>query len=149
MKREPKLLLQKAIDSLVLSVEHFNRPDDRGRPTAVLILLEHSFEMFLKAALLQRGGAIREPRARETVGFDACIRRAMSTGAIKFLTADEALTLQAINGLRDAAQHHLLDISEQQLFLHMQNGLTLFRDLLKKVFGASLASRFPTTVYTS
>ncbi len=31
MKRESRLLLDKACDSLVLSVEFFNRPQDRGR----------------------------------------------------------------------------------------------------------------------
>ena len=31
MKREAKLLLEKACDSLVLSIELFNRPNDRGR----------------------------------------------------------------------------------------------------------------------
>jgi hypothetical protein len=30
MKKEVKILLGKSIDSLVLSVEHFNRPWDRG-----------------------------------------------------------------------------------------------------------------------
>ena len=37
MKREAKHLLTKAIDLLVLSVEHYNRPSDRGRVHAVLI----------------------------------------------------------------------------------------------------------------
>jgi len=30
MKREVRLLLQKACDSLVLAIELFNRPHDRG-----------------------------------------------------------------------------------------------------------------------
>ena len=45
MKREARLLLDKAVDSLILSVEQFNRADERGRATTVLILLDHSFEM--------------------------------------------------------------------------------------------------------
>jgi hypothetical protein len=40
MKREVKLLHKKALDSLILSIEHFNRPDDRGRVSSVLILLD-------------------------------------------------------------------------------------------------------------
>jgi len=42
MKREARLLRNKALDSLLLAVEHFNRPYDRGRVATVLILLDHS-----------------------------------------------------------------------------------------------------------
>lgn len=146
MKREARLLLGKAIDSLILSVEHFNQADERGRTTSVLILLDHSFEMLLKSAILHRGGKIREKRARETIGFDACVRRALSDGDIKFLTDEQVLTLQSINGLRDAAQHHLIDISEEQLYIHAQSGVTLFGDILKKVFAEDLSSRLPPRV---
>ncbi len=146
MRREARLLLEKALDSLILSVEHFNRPDERGRTTTVLILLDHSFEMLLKAAILHHGGKIRERGARETIGFDACVRRALSDGNVKFLTDDQALTLQSINGLRDAAQHHLIDISEEQLYIHAQAGVTLFGDILKRVFGQELRDRLPARV---
>lgn len=146
MKREAKLLLAKAIDSLILSVEHFNRADDRGRVPAVLILLDHSFEMLLKASILHRGGKIRDRRARETIGFDACVRRGVSDGAVRFLTEEQALTLQTLNGLRDAAQHHVIEISEQQLYLHAQSGVTLFRDLLRDVFEWELSEYLPARV---
>jgi len=146
MKREARLLCQKACDSLLLSVELFNRPSDRARISGTLIHLDHAFEMLMKAAIVDRGGRIREKRAKETIGFDACVRKGVSDGRVKFLSAEQALTLQSINGLRDAAQHHLLDISEGQLYLHMQSGLTLFGDLLKKVFGQNLAEHLPTRV---
>lgn len=146
MKREARLLLGKAVDSLILAVELFNRPYDRGRISATLILLDHAFEMLMKAAILHRGGRIREKRGKQTIGFDACVRRSLSDGTIKYLTEDQALVLQTINGLRDAAQHHLLDISENQLYIHVQSGVTLFRDLLKSVFGRDLASYLPTRV---
>jgi len=146
MRREARLLLEKALDSVLLSVELFNRPHDRGRVSSVLIHLDHAFEMMLKAAILHQGGKIREKSERETIGFDACVRRGLSDGRIKFLTDEQALTLQTINGLRDAAQHHLLDISEGQLYVHEQSGVTLFRDLLKSVFSLDLRSRLPTRI---
>jgi hypothetical protein len=65
MKREATFLLKKATDSLILAIEHFNRPIDRGGVSAVLILLDHAFEMLLKAAILHRGGRIREAGKRE------------------------------------------------------------------------------------
>lgn len=146
MKREPKLLLRKGCDSLVLSIELFNRPNDRGRVSGTLIQLDHAFEMLLKAAILHRGGRIRDKRAKETIGFDACVRRSLNDGSIKFLSDEQALVLQTINGLRDAAQHHLLDISEGQLYVHVQSGVTLFRDLLGTVFKRDLVSYLPTRV---
>lgn len=146
MKKEVKLLREKAISSLLLSIEHFNRPWGRGRQDAVLILLDHSFEMLLKASILHRGGRIREPRETNTIGFDACVRRALSAPSIQFLTDVQALVLQTINGLRDAAQHHLVDLSENQLYFHAQSGVTLFRDLLDSVYGAKLASSMPERV---
>lgn len=146
MKREAKLLLQKAVDSLLLAIELFNRPHDRGRVASTLIMLDHSFEMLMKAAILHRGGHIREKGAKETIGFDACVRRSLSDGKIRYLTEEQALVLQTINGLRDAAQHHLLDISEGQLYVHVQSGVTLFRDLLKSVFNQDLARQLPARV---
>ncbi|NIA10122.1 MAG: hypothetical protein GWP10_10470 [Nitrospiraceae bacterium] len=146
MKKEARLLLDKAIDSLIIGIEHFNRPSDRGRVSTVLIMLDHAFEMLLKAAILHRGGRIREKRMPQTIGFDACVRKALSNGKIKFLTEEQALQLQAINGFRDAAQHHLLDISEQHLYMQTQGGLTIFRDILLTVFNKDLKAELPKRV---
>ena len=62
------------------------------------------------------------------------------------MTEEQALTLQTINGLRDAAQHHLLDISEAQLYIHIQSGVTLFHDLLKLIFKMDLSQKLPARV---
>jgi hypothetical protein len=134
------------VDSLVLAIEHFNRPWDRGRVDAVLILLDHSFEMLLKAAILHRGGAIRKPREKQTIGFDECLRKALSDDSVRFLTQEQVLQLQALNTLRDAAHHHLVDLSEQHLYIHAQAGLTLFRDLVRIVFGQDLKVHLPPRV---
>lgn len=146
MKREAALLLTKAVDSLVLSIEHYNRPWDRGRVDVVLILLDHSFEMLLKAGILHRGGLIRKPREKQTIGFDECLRKALSDGPVRFLKQEQVLQLQAINTLRDAAQHHLVDLSEQHLYIHAQAGLTLFRDVIRAVFDQDLKIHLPPRV---
>ena len=146
MKREARLLLGKAVDSLVESIARFNSPYDRGRVTTTLILLDHSFEMLLKAAIVENGGSIRDRGSAETIGFDTCVRRALSQGDIRFLTEEQALTLQATNGLRDAAQHHLVDLSEQQLYIHAQAGVTLFRDIARDVFAIELCDYLPERV---
>lgn len=146
MKKEANILFNKARNSLILSIEHFNRPWDKGRAEAVLIFLDHSFEMLLKSAILHRGGKIREKRAKQTIGFDGCIRKALSDGTVRFLTNEQALSLQAINSLRDAAQHHIVDLSEQHLYLHAQSGLTIFREVLKNVFNRDLITLLPERV---
>ena len=64
------------------------------------MLLDHSFEMLLKAAILHRGGKIRNRGAKNTHGFDTCVRIALSRDGIKFLREEQALILQTINGLR-------------------------------------------------
>jgi hypothetical protein len=146
LRREARLLHEKSLDSLFLAIEHFNRPSDRGRPEAVLILLDRAFELFLKAAILHRGGRIREPRAKETIGFEKAVRKCLSEVPVTFLSNEEALTIQMVNSLRDAAQHYLLELSEQQLYLHCQAGVTLFGELQKRVFGLLLRDQLPARV---
>jgi hypothetical protein len=106
MKKEVKILQAKGVESLMLSIELFNRPSDSGRTHGVLIFLDHAFEMLFKAIILHRGGRIREPRAKQTIGFDASVRKGLSDAKLKFLVDNQALTVQMINSLRDAAQHH-------------------------------------------
>jgi hypothetical protein len=62
------------------------------------------------------------------------------------LTNEQALTIQIINSLRDAAQHYLLEVSEQQLYLYAQAGVTLYAELLKSVFNRLLRDYVPERV---
>ena len=146
MRRETRHLLTKAVDSLVLSVEHYNRPSDRGRVDSVLILLDHAFEMLLKAAIIQYGGKIRKPGGSQTITFKECLGKASSEKGVQFLTADQELQLRALNSLRDAAQHYLLDLSEQHFYMHVQAGFTQFRDVYRSVFDKELNTQLPARV---
>jgi len=146
MKREARFLLVKAVDSLVLSIEHFNRPYERGRMCTTLILLHHSFEMLVKACIVHRNGRIMERGARETLGFKTCVAIATSRATIQFLSEDDALTLRSIYGLRNGAQHYVMYVSEHQLYVHCQSGLTLFRDVLRRVFQEDLVNHVPARV---
>jgi hypothetical protein len=146
MKKEAKHLYQKAIDSLTLSIELFNRPSDKGRTHSVLILMDHSFEMLLKASILEKNGKIFETGKSETIGMSSCIRKAFTDSKVKFLKEEETLVLQGLNGLRDAAQHYTLEVTEQYLYFQCQSGLTLFRDICKRVFNIDLKSKLPNRV---
>ena len=146
MKREAKYLLTKAVDSLVLSVEHYNRPSDRGRVHAVLILLDHAFEMLLKAGIIHRGGRVWKPGENQAIGFNECLGKALSEKGVQFLSGEQELQLRTLNSLRDAAQHYLLDLSEQHFYMRVQAGFTLFRDIYSMVFGKELNVHLPARV---
>ena len=146
MKKEVRQLREKAINALILCIGHFNRPWNQGRTEAVLILLDHSFEMLLKAGIRHKNGKIRKLREKQTIGFDACVRKALTDKKVKFLGEEQALMLQAINGQRDAAHHYLIDLSEHQLYLYSQAGVTLFRDIHDDVFDNALIVDLPERV---
>lgn len=146
MKREPKVLKEKALESLMLGIEHFNRPSDLGRHEAVLILIDRAFELLLKAVIIHKGGRIRERYAKQTIGFDKCVRKCVSDKALRCLSEEQALTIQIVNSLRDAAQHYILSLSEQQLYTYTQAGVTLFGDIMHRVFGERLRDHLPERV---
>lgn len=140
------MLLERSTDSLVLAIEKFNCPWDRGRQEITLLLLDRAFELLLKAAIVHKGGRIREPGNAETFGHDKCVRVCLSDKKVQCLVPEQAVTIQIINSLRDAAQHYMVQVSEQQLYLYAQAGLTLYADLLRSVFNASLADHLPDRV---
>lgn len=72
-KKNVAPLLERATDSLTLSIELFNWPAETGRSHGVLILLQHSFEMLLKAMILQSTGSIHAKGEKYTYGFDKCL----------------------------------------------------------------------------
>lgn len=143
MNKQPKLLFEKSLDSLVLAIEHFNRPWDRGRPEAVLILLDRAFELLLKAIILHKGGKIREPYEKETIGFEKCVRKCISEQQVRCLTEEEGLTIQILNSFRDAAQHDIVMLSEHELYMYSQASVTLYKNLIKKVFNEDLKNYLP------
>ena len=133
MRREARALHRKAIDSLVLGVDHFNRAWDRGRAEAVLILLDRAFELLLKAIIIHRGGKIRGDQKDLTIGFDTCVRKCVSDESIRCLGDDDAFSVQNLNSLRDAAQHYLVELPENLLYIYAQAAVTLFSRLTKSL----------------
>ena len=107
MRKECKTLHVKAVDSLVLTVDRFNRAWDRGRTEAVLILLDRAFELLLKAIIVHRAGgdAIREKKKKKkkegmAIGFDLCLRQCLSDADLKCLNEDEVVVLQSLRCAR-------------------------------------------------
>lgn len=140
IRREAKILKEKALASLKRSVVAFNGFDDEGRHCAVLRDLQHSFEMLLKAALTQEQVPVFDKRLGRSVGFEKCLNLGSAHLAI---TEDEAGTLRAIDALRDDEQHWHATISEGLLYAHTRAGVTLFDDLLDRCFGEKLVEHLP------
>jgi hypothetical protein len=145
LKQTSRVLKNKAVASLTSAVEAFNAPRDQGRTTRVLLHLQHAFEMLLKAALVQYGNAVFDPKDGRSIGFERCLGLGQASDTIK-LSETDAGTLRAIDALRDDEQHWFNHVPEQLLYLHARAGLTLFDEILQRVFTESLASYLPTRV---
>ena len=144
MRQNTRRLRQRALNSLILAIELFNRPQDQGRVEGTLILLQHAFEMILKAKIWEERQAISERGSRTSHTFDKCLGIARSDFGI--IDEDEARTLSIIDGLRDCAAHNLLEISEDNLYLHVQAGVTIFSLVLDRAFHEHLADYLPNRV---
>jgi len=143
-KRDVAELKKRAINSLVLGIELFNRPHDQGRAEGVLILLHHAFEMLLKAIIKDKTGTVHAKGEKYSFGFDKCLEVAQNE--INVISADERATLSILDAHRDTAIHYCQDVSENLLYLQAQAAVTLFDDLLSRVFKERLADCIPERV---
>jgi hypothetical protein len=104
---------------------------------------QRAFEMLLKAALVQTGEkSIFDKQTGRSIGFQKCLNLAATNSVIQLAEAD-AGTLRAIDAMRDDEQHWYNVVSEQVLYLHARAGVTLFDDLLQRVFSECLATYLP------
>ncbi|WP_137872705.1 DUF3644 domain-containing protein [Rhodococcus sp. Q] len=145
LKQETRVLRRKALSSLTVATTAFNSPNDEGRVTQVLLNLQHSFEMLLKAALVQNGVQVFDKKLGRSLGFEKCLNLSTAEPAIK-LTEAEAGTLRAIDAMRDDEQHWFNEVSEQLLYVYARATITLFDELLQRVFGEHLADHLPSRV---
>lgn len=143
-KRDVSELKGRAINSLVLGIELFNRPHDQGRAEGVLILLHHAFEMLLKAIIKDKTGSVHGKGEKYSYSFDKCLEVAQNE--IQVLSADERATLSILDAHRDTAIHYYQEVSEDLLYLQAQAGVTLFDDLLNRIFKERLADCIPERV---
>lgn len=144
LKRETRRFKHRAINSLLLAIELFNRPHEVARKETVIIQLQHAFEMLLKAAIYEKRGTIFGSREKISYRFDQCLRIARSE--LHILDEDEAGTLSILDGLRDCCVHNLLDLTEQALYVYTQAAVSLFDKVLASAFRERLADHLPTRV---
>ncbi|HMJ72274.1 MAG TPA: hypothetical protein VK471_02795 [Solirubrobacterales bacterium] len=143
MRRISGLLKDKAVSSLRRATAAFNGVDDDGRQTTVLLHLQHSFEMLLKAGLLEKGVKVFDRRTGRSIGFEKCVNLA---GEHLGLDDGEVGIMRAIDALRDDEQHYLAIVSEDLLYVHARGSVTLFDEILDSSFGEHLADHLPERV---
>ncbi len=143
MRRISGLLKDKAISSLRRATAAFNGVDDDGRQTTVLLHLQHSFEMVLKAALSEKGVTVFDRRSGRSIGFEKCVN--LSSEHLGLSEAGLGV-MRAIAALRDDEQHYLASVSEDLLYVHARGAVTLFEGILAANFGERLADHLPERV---
>jgi hypothetical protein len=142
LRSSARILKKKAVASFRRSVSAFNSVEDEGRVTTVLLHAQHAFEMLLKAALNQKQIDVFDKSTGRSIGFEAVVRQSIQTVGIK-LTDEEAGTLRAIDALRDDEQHWYNEVDEAILYVHLRAAVTLFDDLLNRVFSERLVEHLP------
>jgi hypothetical protein len=100
----------------------------------------------MKAIIIQKGVSIWSKDDRNTIGFEKCVNILLSDPSIKMINRDMATTLRLINGYRDSAEHHMIDLLESELYAISQAGVTLFDDLLFLAFNKRLSDHIPNRV---
>jgi len=103
-RRIPLLLKDKALASVRRAVKAFNDLDHDGRQTAVMLNLQHAFEMLLKAGIADRKVRVFDKRTGRSIGFEKCLALA---GEHLGLSPEQIGLLRAIDALRDEEQHWL------------------------------------------
>ena len=124
-------------------VRAFNELDDEGRQTTVMLHLQHAFEMLLKGALREQRVKVFDTESGRSVGFEKCVRLSQERLA---LSGEQTGVLRAIGALRDEEQHWLATVDEGLLYLHARAAITLFDEILHRVFGERLADYLPERV---
>lgn len=142
IRRDAKTLRGKALASLRCGLGAFNSFHEHGRQTATLLHLQHACEMLLKAALIQKKIKVFDKKTGTSIGFEKCVNLA-SQGHTCGLSQSDAGTMRAIDSLRDAEQHWLVVIDEEFLYLHVRALVTIFDDVLYRVFEERLADHLP------
>ena len=143
MKRNARILKNKAISSLRRGVLAFNGFDDDGRLTSILLHSQHAGEMLLKACLVQVGAQVFDKKTSKSKSFKTCLNLVCQYTK---LTPASAGVLRAIDSLRDAEQHWICVVDEGILYTHIRALVTIFDELLDEVFKEKLEVHLPARV---
>lgn len=143
LKREARTLKSKAMASLRRGMEVFNSHDDQGRHESVLLHLQHSAEMLIKALLFQKGKEVFDKEKGTSIGIKSAVGIAQANG---WLDESEAGAIRTIDTMRDQAQHWMIVVAEDALYINARALVTTIDQVLAKHFEDTLADNLPLRV---
>ena len=143
LKRDARTLKAKSMASLKRALEAFNNHDDEGRPEMVLLLLQHASEMLIKALLVQKGQAVFDKEDGTSIGIKKALNIAQSKG---WLNAEQAGAVRVVDAMRDQAQHWMIVVPEDTLYINARALITALDEMLANHFEDTLADNLPTRV---
>lgn len=143
LKREAKTLKAKAIASLKRGLEAFNNHDDDGRPETVLLMLQHASEMLTKALLVQKGQSVFDKEKGTSIGIEKALNIAQSKA---WMSATQAGAVRVIDAMRDQAQHWMIVVPEDTLYINARALITVLDEVLAEHFEDTLADNLPVRV---
>lgn len=143
LKREARTLKSKSMASLRRGMEVFNGHDEQGRPESVLLHLQHSSEMLIKALLVQKGQSVFEKEKGTSIGLEKALNIAQAQGWIR---QGQAGSIRAIDAMRDQAQHWMIVLAEDALYLNARALITAVDEVLGEHFEDTLADNIPIRV---
>ncbi len=142
MKRLARNLRDNSIEAFVLALETINRPSVRYRMEAFCFLFCNSWELLMKAKLLNDGNKIfyrkGRKKPRRSLSLDDCLNRI-------FTAADDPikLNIKTIHDLRNNATHLIIPFVPPDIMGLFQAGVLNYPWVLQEWFGISLSDRVP------
>lgn len=143
LKREARTLKAKAIASLRRGLDAFNSHDDQGRPESVLLFFQHTCEMLVKALLVQKGQAVFDKEKGTSIGLEKALNIAQSKG---WITSAQAGSIRAVDAMRDQAQHWMIIVPEDALYINARALITTIDEVLQGHFEDTLSDNLPLRV---
>ena len=143
LKRDARTLKAKAIASLRRGLEAFNSHDDIGRQESVLLFLQHACEMLIKALLVQKGQAVFDKEKGTSIGLEKALNIAQGKG---WINSAQAGSIRAVDAMRDHAQHWMIVVAEDALYINARALITTIDEILHGHFEDTLSDNLPLRV---
>ncbi|QOW18621.1 hypothetical protein INQ41_07840 [Lysobacter ciconiae] len=143
LKREAKTLKANAIASLKRGLEAFNSHNDDGRSEAVLLMLQHASEMLVKALLVLKGQSVFDKAKGTSIGIERAVSIAQARG---WIYGAQGGAIRVIDAMRDQAQHWMIVVPEDTLYINSRSLITALDEILVAHFQDTLADNLPARV---
>ncbi|WP_238922454.1 hypothetical protein [Achromobacter ruhlandii] len=106
-------------------------------------MLQHASEMLTKALLVQKGQNVFDNEKGTSIGVEKALNIAQSKG---WMSAAQAGAVRVIDAMRDQAQHWLIVVPEDTLYINARALITVLDEILAEHFADSLADNLPVRV---